>query len=424
MLPEEEDDARGAAVDDAELFLTSRDYGSTESKHPSTAADGVEDATALGVAGLDGVVSTKSVPVTTVPDSGDESESEVPTSTEGKELNMSRIFDEDDRREGLKLPTDLLSPWCSDATPSEDLSSHSVTEMSNRVGDGNEETRRLRLEASEIEAASGMCSKRPRRVCSDRAARTTDSRTLHSPPRSPPPALDNLIAEETEEKRLSEEEKSFADPQVGISDVEAADAIADLATKGVSVATDSELKHRPMMRYPPPIITRWASNVDDATTTLTTVGTRAGRIVEDERSEGARLAHPPDNKRRCSVAKTFSPSDLGLVELRRVISVDDSMPAETTRGWRWGTIEKGLSRLGIGPLGGGDGRKTSIDEVFGFDDTQTVLGDVPPGRLLSLTGMFHPDAPVKVSYLLRSTCTAASGGVSPQKHANASLEVD
>lgn len=102
--------------------------------------------------------------------------------------------------------------------------------------------------------------------------------------------------------------------------------------------------------------------------------------------------------RRCFVAKTFSPSDLGLGELRRGGDNEggDAVPEEMTKASlmkdrrRRRTIHKGIPGI--------EGRRHTVDEVLGLDDPQAVLGSVPPERLFSMTGMFHPEAPVKVRY--------------------------
>ncbi|CBN79924.1 conserved unknown protein [Ectocarpus siliculosus] len=98
----------------------------------------------------------------------------------------------------------------------------------------------------------------------------------------------------------------------------------------------------------------------------------------------------PEHMRRCFVAKTFSPSDLGLG-----VSADGaSTPEAVTKASlmkaqrRRRTINKGITEI--------DGRKQSVDEVLGLSDA--LLGSVPPERLFSITGMFHPEAPIKVSW--------------------------
>lgn len=104
----------------------------------------------------------------------------------------------------------------------------------------------------------------------------------------------------------------------------------------------------------------------------------------------------PEQMRRCFVAKTFSPSDLGLGEMRRdgynggggavqeALTKESLMRARRRRR----TIQKGITGI--------EGRRHTVDEVLGLDDPQAVLGSVPPERLFSITGMFHPEAPVKV----------------------------
>ncbi|CAM9237533.1 unnamed protein product, partial [Hapterophycus canaliculatus] len=94
----------------------------------------------------------------------------------------------------------------------------------------------------------------------------------------------------------------------------------------------------------------------------------------------------------------FSPSDLGLGALRRGGGGGDGdsghVPEAMTKASlmrarrRRRTINKGVAGI--------EDRKQSVDEVLGLDDHQAVLGSVPPARLFSVTGMFHPEAPVKV----------------------------
>lgn len=103
----------------------------------------------------------------------------------------------------------------------------------------------------------------------------------------------------------------------------------------------------------------------------------------------------PETVRQCFVAKTFSPSDLGLGEMQPVEDGGDggadqeAMTKESLKARRRRkTIHKGITSI--------EGRRHTVDEVLGLDDPQAVLGSVPPERLFSLTGMFHPEAPVKV----------------------------
>lgn len=144
---------------------------------------------------------------------------------------------------------------------------------------------------------------------------------------------------------------------------------------------------------PPPIVTE-----DSPPILRTSSSEMTGQADSGDDTTGD--AMDPEQMRRCFVAKTFSPSDLGLGEMRQAgenggggavqqpVTKESLMKARKRRR----TIHKGN-------IPGIEGRRHTVDEVLGLDDPQAVLGSVPPERLFSITGMFHPEAPVKVSLL-------------------------
>ncbi|CAM9898271.1 unnamed protein product [Ectocarpus sp. 8 AP-2014] len=140
---------------------------------------------------------------------------------------------------------------------------------------------------------------------------------------------------------------------------------------------------------PPPIVTK------DAPPTSPDLSSEKTQDDNNNKNsnvagDGNDMSANPEHMRRCFVAKTFSPSDLGLG-----VSADGaSTPEAVTKASlmkaqrRRRTINKGITEI--------DGRKQSVDEVLGLSDA--LLGSVPPERLFSITGMFHPEAPIKVSW--------------------------
>lgn len=146
---------------------------------------------------------------------------------------------------------------------------------------------------------------------------------------------------------------------------------------------------------PPPILTQDVSHILGTPASELHRASSIGSSDDDNdgANEGSDSAMDPEKMRRCFVAKTFSPSDLGLGALNR----GNGAPEEVTTAYlmrarrRRRTIDKGIAGI--------EGRRHTVDEVLGLDDQQAVLGSVPPERLFSITGMLHPDAPVKVRFL-------------------------
>lgn len=154
--------------------------------------------------------------------------------------------------------------------------------------------------------------------------------------------------------------------------------------------TDRELSWRP-----PPIDTRRPPPPPPGVASPDNVfGETQGVIAGDESVDC------PEKMRGCFVAKTFSPSDLGLGEARKggaVAATQDKASLMRSRRRR-GTVILGAGTFSFGAKKGGayDGRRGTAEEVFGIDESQAVLGGVPPERLFALTGMFHPEASGKV----------------------------
>lgn len=141
---------------------------------------------------------------------------------------------------------------------------------------------------------------------------------------------------------------------------------------------------RSRARRPPAIDTK---NNPEAT------NTEGGITQKRDSSLGA--ADNPEKNRGCFIAKTFSPSDLGFGDFRRRDFRDaDKAPPPALR-LRRGTVVTGTGRLST-PRAGGGNRKGSVDDDFGFEESLTVLGSLPPERLFSITGMLHPEGPLKV----------------------------
>lgn len=137
----------------------------------------------------------------------------------------------------------------------------------------------------------------------------------------------------------------------------------------------------------PPILRKRSSQV---------VGT--GHSGETNNDDG-----DPEKMRRCFVAKTFSPSDLGLGMLHGGGDGGDGTVREVMT--KATLMKKRRRKRTISKGTGINGRRGTVDEVLGLDDQQAVLGSVPPERLFSITGMFHPEAPVKVrTFAVRCVC--------------------
>lgn len=80
----------------------------------------------------------------------------------------------------------------------------------------------------------------------------------------------------------------------------------------------------------------------------------------------------------------------------------------TYRRLQHGSSIKGASAFAAG----NNGRKGSVEDGFGFEDTQVVLGGVVPDRLFSIARMFHPEATLKVSdTLLATSMISFTGGL-------------
>lgn len=151
---------------------------------------------------------------------------------------------------------------------------------------------------------------------------------------------------------------------------------------------------------PPPIVTADAragagTNGRDVDPSIT-----GNDVIADLRN-GQEMADDPERIRGCFVAKTFSPSDLGMGELRRGSNTEavDRGNLTTYHRLQHGTSIKGTIAFGAG----NNGRKGSVEDGFGFDDTHVVLGGVVPDYLFSIAGMFHPEATLKVSDTLLAT---------------------
>lgn len=101
----------------------------------------------------------------------------------------------------------------------------------------------------------------------------------------------------------------------------------------------------------------------------------------------------PEKMRACFVAKTFSPSDLGLGLVPGAGDGGDGVAHEAIT--KASLMKNGRRRRTINNNGtvGINGHRGSVDEVLGLEDEP---GSVPPERLFAVTGMFHPEAPVKV----------------------------
>ena len=147
---------------------------------------------------------------------------------------------------------------------------------------------------------------------------------------------------------------------------------------------------------PPPIVTEGSLPVPRTSSSERTGQADSGDDMTGDTDENG--SNDPEQMRRCFVAKTFSPSDLGLGEMRHPpgdkgggSAVQEALTKESLMKAR-----KRRRTIHKGNIPGIEGRRHTVDEVLGLDDPQAVLGSVPPERLFSITGMFHPEAPVKV----------------------------
>ena len=170
----------------------------------------------------------------------------------------------------------------------------------------------------------------------------------------------------------------------------AAAATAALGTAAAAAPNSPEFRRDSDPFRPPPIVTGNVAGMvgrDIKRATASDVFTDRGR--------GFDSADDPERMRGCFVAKTFSPSDLGMGELRRgsnTAAVGGNSPL------MYGKLQKGSSIKGPGVFVVGDGgRKGSVEEGYGFEETQMALGGVIPDRLFAMSGMLHPEATLKVS---------------------------
>eukprot|EP00903_Cladosiphon_okamuranus_P018054 g16615.t1 len=147
---------------------------------------------------------------------------------------------------------------------------------------------------------------------------------------------------------------------------------------------------------PPPIVTEEVPPILHSSSSEMMDRAGGGEDSNGDADESGSV--DPEQMRRCFVAKTFSPSDLGFGAMRHdgddeagnavqeALTKESLMRARRRRR----TIQKGITGI--------EGRRHTVDEVLGLDDPQAVLGSLPPERLFSITGMFHPEATVKVSW--------------------------
>lgn len=195
-----------------------------------------------------------------------------------------------------------------------------------------------------------------------------------------------------EERRAAEQVTAAAAVADGIGSnksLRSAETIAENAEVAATTPDVDSSRQAAKFLRPPPIVT------EDIPPILNTTSSGIGDDNIGDADESGSL--DPEQIRRCFVAKTFSPSDLGLGEMRRdgggavaeVVTKESLMRARRRRR----TIHKGITGI--------EGRRHTVDEVLGLDDPQAVLGSVPPERLFSITGMFHPEAPVKVGFDIR-----------------------
>lgn len=157
---------------------------------------------------------------------------------------------------------------------------------------------------------------------------------------------------------------------------------------------------------PPPIIT--AGGVP-----MTLEATASSSATGDaEAKSGDHLdgTECPENVRGCFIAKTFSPSDLGLGGYKRANYTGGSdkpsglisrrQTAATVRGGGRGrgSTDRGddTYRNTVAGEGSAFDRKVGMEEMFGFDETEAAWGGIAPERLFSVTGFLHPDSTTKV----------------------------
>lgn len=198
-----------------------------------------------------------------------------------------------------------------------------------------------------------------------------------------------VVLEVVEEEEADEEEEGGGggegeeegDSKLGIETAQNVPVVATAAAERAATPGRSGESIRP-----PPILTK---EVEIANTTA--------NANNDETQHGEGTADSPEKMRQCFVAKTFSPSDLGLIELGRRWRGDE--PAVTKASLMKSRRQKGavVTAAGTFAFDPVDGRKVSVDEVLELNETQEVMGGLPPERLFAMTGMFHPEAPVKVS---------------------------
>lgn len=269
---------------------------------------------------------------------------------------------------------DSLDLWPNGASASEGQPSHSVNEKSDWPGGcEKQDTRRSKLEASEEIMGFG----RPQRpVVQCREEEAVDLRT----PWNPSSLLSRLATEKFTAEEMKSKERSDAEMFVDEppKDSKAEEVALNARVLG-EAATEDDVKHL------------WKEPHDVANLNFNPE-VRVGCPYDGAPGSARAAAERPEDMRRCFVAKTFSPSDLGLGDNKKEASGDTRQHGRH----RPSTILRGLNKLGIASLGSADLRKASIDQDFGFDETQVVLGDISPERLFSLTGMFHPEAPMKV----------------------------
>lgn len=158
--------------------------------------------------------------------------------------------------------------------------------------------------------------------------------------------------------------------------------ISELAAKVTCASTSAVAKSEQGQgkTRPPPIITE-----ENPTITPQSDGDDTDGSDEFGNSESG---CSPEVARGCFVAKTFSPSDLGLGARRRKEASKIAMEPLTRQG---------METKGNVDVSERDIRKVSLSSIYGLEETQAVLGGVMPDRVFSITGMFHPDSSVKVS---------------------------
>lgn len=269
-------------------------------------------------------------------------------------------------------PVDSLDLWRNGASVSEGQPSQNVNGRSDWPGGGEKEgTKSSKLEVSEGVMGFG----KPVVECEEEKEKAMDYLRTLSSPWNPSLATGKFTAEEMKSRERSDTGMFVDEPSKGSKAEE--DTLNTRAR--AEAATEDDVRH----------FWKESHNVADLNfNPEVSVGCQRDRASGSARATEER----PEDMRRCFVAKTFSPSDLGLGDDKQ----KESRNAEKHRGQRPNTILRGRNKLGIASLGCGDLHKASIDQDFGFDETQAMLGGVFPERLFSLTGMFHPEAPLKV----------------------------